>query len=195
MDVPLQHLVGTVALIGLVAAVGISYQAVASYIEANVYKTQLGQIAENVALNLVEVATLTEFSATKLQNQTLIKTVNLPLSLNEKAYLVRLISVDEGSLGRRQYVQVELVTRSDIYARALIPLPSNYTNIVFKVEGLSNDILGPVGVLQVKRGEGGVVLYSGKVYGGVPNFVVWSYEYNTTLIYVGIGRWVPPGGP
>lgn len=193
MDVPLQHVVGTVALIGLVVTVGVAYQATVSYIEANVYKSQLGQIAESVALNLVEVVSLTQFGGA-LENQTLIKTVNLPIDLNERAYMIRVVVVNETGQGTRYYLQAELVTRRDIYSRALIPISSNSTNVILKAEGQTDSTLGSVGTLQVRRGESGSVRYSSYAFGGVPNFVVWSWKCNSSCVYGGIGIWAPPGG-
>ena len=200
MEVPLQHVVGTIALIALVAAAGISYQVFASYIEANVYKTQLGQIAESIASNLIEVISLADFGGTVTTNQTLIRTINLPTSLNERAYLVRVVNISEVGTGEKYYVQAELVTRKDIYARALIPVSSN-SNIILYTEGFADYNINGTVTFLVRGGKGGLVRPFGSLYGGASNFqdsyfVVWSWKYQTDppIIYAGIGIWSSGGG-
>jgi|YelNatPaOPRAMG01_1025707.scaffolds.fasta_scaffold20622_4 hypothetical protein len=181
MHVPLQHVVGTVALIGLVLAVGLAYNIITSYVEANVTRAQLSQIAENVSMNLVEIISLTDFES-PLTNETMMKNVNLPADIGGKAYVIKL--VDAGTQASGYYVQAELVTRPDLNARAMVPI--NSTNkVTLQTSG--------TGTLNVRRGDGGRVTYAGTVYAGNTNIVVWGWKRSADSTWAGIGLWKPLG--
>jgi hypothetical protein len=181
MDVPLKHVIGTIALIGLVIAVGLSYTVLASYIEAEVARTQLEQIAEHVSLNLVEIVSLVNFANETGNVQ--MKIISLPSDLGGKAYLVRLIN----ETGKGCFVQAELVTRNDVVASSIIPINSYETQLKLVTDGENP------GTLEV-RGEVKLIYYSGTVYGGDHDIVVWASKESFHETWAGIGLWESPGG-
>lgn len=193
MDVPLKHVIGTIALIGLVIAVSLSYSIITSSMEADILKQQLKQISEYVALNLVEVISLINF-ANFINNQPMMKILNLPSDLGGKAYTIKLIKVNGANQIQEYCVQSQLATRNDVYARSSIPIDAAQNQIVIMVNG--------TGTLQVRGEEAKIIEYSSVVYGGTQEIrdesgqlveqrfvVVWGLKVNYTLTYAGIGVW------
>jgi len=185
MDIPLKHVIGTIALIGLIIAVGLAYTIITSFIEADVNKKQLNQIAEHVALNLVEVISLTNF-ANFMSNETMMKVLKLPFDLGGKAYLIKLVMFNETGESQGYYVQTQLVTRNDITAKSLIPLNTTQTQQTLVTDG--------DGTLLVRGGTAGTIQFSSIVYGGVENVVVWGWKMYANLTLAGIGIWKTQGG-
>jgi len=184
MDIPLKHVVGTIALIGLVIAAGLSYTIITSYIETEVTKTQLNQIAENVALNLVEIINLVNF-AKYSTTEAMMKILKLPSDLGGKAYTIQL--VNETSQNQGYYVRTQLVTRKDITAKSPIPINSTQTRLLIITDG--------EGTLQVRGEETKIIQYSnGTVYGGTQDIAVWGIKIDINTTWAGIGAWKSLGG-
>jgi len=180
MDVPLTNVIGTIALIGLVITSALAYSIVTSYIETNVLKQQLNQIAEYVALNLVEIVNLVNF-ANFLNNGTMMKILKLPSDL---PYLVKL--VNETHSGRGYYVQTQLVERSDITGSALIPSNATETGTIFVIDSS--------GTLNIVKGDAGSIRYCNTVYSGAQNIVVWGWKKADNTTWAGIGSYTHVGG-
>lgn len=152
MDVILKHVIGTLALIGLVITAGLAYTTTASYVEVEATKVQLKQITEYVSLNLIEVISLVNFA--NYPNKQ-IKGLNLPKNIGGKAYVIKLIVK-----GDKCYVRAELAAGT-VYTESLIPINFNSEDIRFLTE------------MEFIQGEGGEV-YSGIIYGGNSNTFVWA---------------------
>jgi len=185
MDIPLKHVIGTIALIGLVIAAGLSYTIITSYIETEVTKQQLNQIAENVALNLIEIITLVNFA--NYTGNVQMKILELPSDLGGKAYTIQLIN--ETSQNQGCYVQTQLVTRKDITAKSLIPVNSTQTHLKL--------VTDEEGTQQVRGENTKIIYYSGMVYGGtqdIQDIVVWAWKESLWTTWVGIGLWKSAGG-
>lgn len=151
MDVILKHIIGTLALIGLVITVGLAYTTTASYVEAEAAKVQLKQISEHVSLNLVEVISLVSFANYPSKQ---IKGIDLPTDIGGKAYMVKLMVKED-----KCYVRAELAT-GIVYTESLIPIKPN-ENVRFLTE------------MEFIQGENGEI-YSGIIYGGNSNTFVWA---------------------
>jgi hypothetical protein len=173
MDVTIKHVIGTIALIGLIITAGLAYTIITSYIETDIIKQQLKQIAENVALNIVEIVNLVNF-ANVGSNATLMKVLGIPSDLGGKAYAVQL--VNETSQGSGCYVYIYLVSRMDVAASSSIPLNSTQTQLVLATDS--------EGTLLVRGNE--TIQYSGVVYGGAKDIVVWGWK-GTGATWTGIG--------
>ena len=176
MDVPIQHVIGTVALIALLIAGGLAYTAVTSYIEAEAAKRQLDQIAEYVALNLVELVSLVNY-ANFLNNKTMMKLINLPSDIGGKAYSITLIN--ETTQGKGCYVQASLVVRKDVAVSSPIPLNSSQTQLRLATDD--------EGVLLVGWRRTDTIQYRGTVYGGTQDTVVWGWRKDDNTTWAGIG--------
>jgi hypothetical protein len=183
MDVPLKHVIGTVALIGLVIAISLSYTIITSYIEGDVARNKLNQIAEYVSLNLVEMISLTSFANTS-DIYAQIKILNLPSDLAGKAYMIQLINATNKNQGC--YVQTQLVTRKDLTAKAPIPINSTKTQVKIVTE--------MEGDLRVRGQTEKRVYPSGMVYGGSREIVVWGLKISLNTTNIGIGLWKSAGG-
>jgi hypothetical protein len=180
MDIPLKHVVGTVALIALVIAVGLSYTIITSYIEAEVARTQLEQIAEHVSLNLVEIVSLVNFA--NYTGNTQMKIIKLPTDLGGKAYMIRLVN----ETGQGCYVKAQLATRNDVTASSPVPINSSETQLRL--------ITSEEGTLKVRGEELKEIYYSGMVYGGDHDIVVWGLKVSLNVTWAGIGLWKSSGG-
>jgi len=183
MDIPLKHVIGTIALIGLIIAAGLSYTIIISFIEADVNKKQLNQIAEHVALNLVEIISLVTF-ANYSDIYAQMKILKLPSDLGGKAYTIQLIN--ETSQNQGYYVQTQLVTRKDITAKSPIPLNSTQTQLKL--------ITNEDGTIPVRGEDTKIIQYSGTVYGGTHDVVVWGWKESLWTTRAGIGLWKSIGG-
>lgn len=175
MDVPITHIIGTAALIGLVISISLAYWIIVDYVEVNVLRAQLEQIAEYVSMNLVNLISLTEFAYGDLSSPTImIKTLNLPENLNEKPYLIKLIIE-----GGKCYVKAELAARKDIYAKSPIPLNSTRAHVIIATEENISEISGifPEETIRI----------SAIIYGGNPSIVVWCWKYDSDTMYAGLG--------
>jgi len=116
MPVSITHVIGTVALLGMLIAVGFAFSLISSVIEADLMKGQLGDVAEYVALNLGEVISLVD--ASNYPGVTMTKAIELPETISGKSYNIMLLN----QTGLGCYVQASMVSRPDVYARSLIPL-------------------------------------------------------------------------
>ncbi len=177
MDIPLKHLVGTISLIGLIIAAGFSYTVITSYIEAEVQRRQLHQVAEYVALNLVEVISLVNFSNYS-SVEPVFKVLKLPRELGEKPYIIELLN--ETIEGRGCYVRARLAEGEGVAATSPIPVNHLEAGLMLKTAG--------EGVIPVMGGSGGVIQWSGLVYAGAGDLVVWGLMDGSTQT-AGIGIW------
>jgi hypothetical protein len=182
MDVPIKHIIGTVALIGLVICACLAYIIITSYVEADVTKQQLKQVSEDVAMNLVEIANLVNF-ANLAHNNTLMRILDVPLDLGGKAYMIQL--VDGTNQGHGYYVSTCLVTRKNVNASSQITLNSTQAQLKLVTDSQ--------GILYVAGDSTKVIQYDGTVYGGARDFVVWGWKGNGTTT-AGIGLWKKNGG-
>lgn len=164
MDVSLKHLIGTVTLMSLILASGFSYTLITSYMEAQILRGQLYQIAEYVALNLVEVINLVKFSS-QLSTGITYKVLKLPHDLGGRPYMIELLN--ETAQGKGCFIRAMLVMRRDIEASSIIPINNTIVIIEFKIEG--NETL---------TSRGGIIYVSSIIYGGyepgVYEPVVWG---------------------
>jgi hypothetical protein len=172
MDIPIAHIVGTAALIGLVISATLAYKTILGYVEAIILQAQLRQIAEYVSMNIVNLISLAEFAYGNASTLTvMIKVLKLPTDLAGEAYLVKLVCEDGD-----YYVQVELAMRSGLSTRLPINLSSTGTHVIFVTEEvqLPDHNIKPSSV----------------VYGGNPNAVVWCWKNGSDSMCVGVGVWM-----
>lgn len=118
MQVSIQHVVGTTALIFLVISVGFYFYILSSYVQVDILKQQLGDAAEYVSLNLVEIVTLV--NASNQPYVIMVKAIEMPTDIGGRAYVVEIIN--QTDLGKGCYVHVYMLSRPDIEAESLIPL-------------------------------------------------------------------------
>jgi hypothetical protein len=107
MGIPIKHVIGTVALIGVVIAVGFSYTIITSYIDADIMKQQLNQIAEYVALNLIEITSLVNYA--NYSGTPMMKILKLPSDLGGRTYSISLLKL-VSETGQGYYVEAQLVS-------------------------------------------------------------------------------------
>lgn len=173
MHVPIQHIIGTIALIGLVISACLAYGIIASYFETGVYKQQLQQVADYVSLNIVEIANLANFTSLEFtSNNTLVKAIDLPLDIGSKAYAVELMN----SYGQNLYnVTAYLLSQKDIRATSLMPFAS------------ARCLLETTAQTFIVNNGQAIVTSSPIIYGGNNNAVVWAWKGSGNLT-AGLGR-------
>ena len=184
MHVPIQHVIGTVALIALVITATLSFSIVSSDIEADVQEQQLRQISEKIASNIVELINIAKFSI--FNYEPLMRTMDLPTDVGGATYTVQL--VDGTGEGKGYYVKANLVTNQHIAAESSIPL--NYTGttqITLQNQPATEQI--PIGLHQTPINSNNIIY-------GKPGSVVWAQanwdspnNATITSIKVGLG-WV-----
>ncbi|MBS7640654.1 MAG: hypothetical protein QXE73_03030 [Candidatus Bathyarchaeia archaeon] len=168
VQVSIQHIIGTIALIGLTVSLALAYQIVVEYVKDNVVRTQLSQTAEYVSMSISNMMSLMDFTYGIFKEYvTVSKKLNLPADLSGRAYIVRLAN-ETGNL----YVLVEISGRSDLYAKSPIPVsPTSNVQIITDENFTLNDPS-----IKPKK----------YVYGGNPNAVVWC-ECRDNVFYIGLG--------
>lgn len=182
VHVSIQHIIGTIALIGLALSAALAYQIIIGYIEVNVLQSQMNQTAEYVSMSIANIISLTEFTYGILPvGGTITKRLNLPADLSGKNYIVRLVN-ESG----KYYVYVEISGKSDLYAKSPIPVNSTTTPIIMVTEKMIRD--GSIRLLDgrfVNLSDDDVKPQA-YIYGGNPNAVVWC-EKREDVLYVGLG--------
>ncbi|MEM2127500.1 MAG: hypothetical protein QXH67_04675 [Candidatus Bathyarchaeia archaeon] len=177
MHVSLKHLIGTVTLMSLIISAGYSYTLITSYMEAQILRGQLQQIAEYVALNLVEVINLVKFSSWSSTEPTY-KVLKLPNDLGGRAFMIELLN--ETVKGKGCYIRTKLVIRGDIEASS--PIPINTTEFGIRLWYL-NATESEEDRIETKGGY--INRTNGMVYSG-HEIVVWVRIEDTITAGLGI---------
>jgi hypothetical protein len=176
VEVTLQHIIGTVALIGLVISAGLFYTIFTSFVQDGNIKKQLGQISENVALNMEEMLNLIKFS--QFYPNCTAKIIDLPTDVGGRTYKIQLNDTNQGF-----QVSAFLATQPTVSATSTIPCNSGdihlrleTTETVYSLHNVGADNL--------------TIACSGTIY-GKPQTVIWAYpDSNLTGNFtIGIG-WV-----
>ena len=179
VEVSIQHIIGTVSLIGLVISAGLFYAVFTSFVQDDNRKKVLGQTSETVALNLEEMINLVKFS--KYSSDYMIKIIDLPTDVGGRAYKIQLVNESN-----RLFVHTFLANQQTLNANSTIPYNSgeiplkwNTTETIYNIN---------VGVDNLK------IACSGTIY-GKNGTVIWAnldWDYVTAVpvsITIGIG-WV-----
>lgn len=181
MEVSLQHIIGTVALIGLVISAGLFYSIFTSSLQDDNRKKQLAQISENVALNMEEMINLAKFS--KYSSEYMVKIIDLPVDIDGKSYQIQLN--EDPTKGF--YVHTFLSTQKTISADSAIPY--NSAGIPIKLETTETAYTITAGINNV------TISVSGTIYGKNSTAIWANIDWGNPigdspkLITVGIG-WV-----
>ena len=179
MEVSLQHIIGTVALIGLLISASLFYTIFTSSIQDDNRKKQLAQISENVALNIEEMINLAKFS--KYSSEYMVRIIDLPVDIDGKSYEIQL--VDDSIKGF--YVHTFLATQQTISANSTIPYNSGDIPIILETTDIPYTRI--VGIDKIE------ISISGTIYGKNATVIwanpIWTLEGNLVNIVVGIG-WV-----
>lgn len=170
--VSIQHIIGTVALIGLVVSLALAYQIIVSSVESSVIKTQLSQAAEYVSMSLANIISLTDFTYGILDTSLtpVVKRLDLPKTIGGKPYNLTIVKDD------KYYVYIEIIGKS--YLHSTSPIAVSTQRVVILTGGdmeYAEDLL---------RGSG--VSPRAWVCGGSSNAVIWCYKYNN-IVYAGLG--------
>jgi hypothetical protein len=181
VEVSIQHIIGTVTLIGLVISAGLFYTIFTTFVQDDNRKKELGQISENVALNLEEMINLIKFS--KYSSDYMIKIIDLPTDVGGRSYQIQLVN----DTNRGLYVHTFLTTQQTVSADSTIPYNSGDIPLKFNTAETIYNI--NVGVDNLK------IACSGTIY-GKNGVVIWANpDWNNSngnspsLITIGIG-WV-----
>jgi hypothetical protein len=167
VEVSIQHIIGTVSLIGLIISAGLFYSIFTSFVQDSNSEKQLGQISENVALNLEEMINLVKFS--KYSRDYMIKIIDLPTDISGRTYKIQLVN-DDSTTNKGLYVHAFLATQQTVSADSAIPynprlyssddtpLIFNTTDIIYKINvGVENLIVACSGTIY---GKNGVVIWA-----------------------------------
>ncbi|MEM2960938.1 MAG: hypothetical protein QXU67_04975 [Candidatus Bathyarchaeia archaeon] len=161
MDVPISHIIGTIALIALTASVAAYFAITVYHTQADILRQQLAEVSSYVSMNLMEISTLINFASFSSNDSVMYKVINLPPDVSGYAYAIELINEESGGILVRAY----LLSRQDIEAHVKLPLESEANiKIITKDDGKIN--------LSIK---GGRIESSGIVYSGWDGIVVWSW--------------------
>jgi len=170
MEVPIQHIIGTVCLIGLLVSVGLAYNIITDSAQTEVRQHQLSQISQNVALSLVEIVTLANFGNS--YNGTMTRSLNLPTDLAGKAYAVQICN--DTSQQDNCFIKVYLAASPTISATSIIPIQASQSGVSLRTDS---------GALNENQN----ITYGPVIYGGSNDTVVWAWKGSGTT-WAGLGR-------
>lgn len=166
-----QHIIGTVALLGLILSTVLAFQMFIGFIVEDVVRTQLSQIAEYTSMCIANIVSLTDFTFGMLSTtEAVSKRLGLPSSINGRPYNLTIIEKNEG-----YYVQVKIIG-SSLYAESPITVKLAQRFKVFSED--REELLNLLEASQVEPRSW--------VYGGSPNVVVWCLKFDDAM-YVGLG--------
>jgi len=180
-EITIQHIIGTVTLLGLVISAGLFYTIFTSYVQDDNRKTQLKQISENMALNLAEMINIVKFELYSSNfSEYSVKLIDLPTSIGGEPYQIQLLD------GSTPQVRSFLANHLSVSAYSTIPINSAGTSITLNTDPL---------VTQFTAADGTIISSSGTIYGkdGVAIWVLpyWSPQSGNMpdSVTIGIG-WV-----
>jgi hypothetical protein len=183
VQISIQHIIGTVALIGVVVSAGLFYNIFTSFVQDDNRQKELGQISENVAMNIAEMINIVKFEtfSSNYGNYT-VKIIDLPTEVGGQPYKIQLVNVS----GQMQ-VHSFLSNRESISANSTIPFNSGGSSIVLNTTSAVYNI--KTGIDLVKIACSGIVY--GKNGTAIWAHPVWERETGNSpsTVTVGIG-WV-----
>lgn len=159
VEVSLQHIIGTVALIGLVVSVCLFYSVFTSSVQTDNRSQQLQQISGTVSLNAEELLNLVKFS--KYSQDYMAKVIDLPNAVGDQPYKVQLISDPQKGI----YIHTYLANQPSIYADSSIPYNSGGTSITAETDQTPHTITAGV--------DNTTITCQGTVYGKSAT-VIWA---------------------
>jgi len=175
LDVPVSHVIGTVALILLVASVASYFVMTVSHVHAEILRQQLKEVANYISANLMEIIALLHFIDI-LYNTTMFKVINLPPDISGYLYVVEVGGEEAYKKGAQ--IRLYLLSKSDVEVFLRLPLETVGTSIkLFTVNDGATSLLA----------RNGLIRPSGRLYSSHNNIVVWGWKENATSIWAGIG--------
>lgn len=181
MHVPIQHIIGTAALIGLVISVSFAYTILTSSVQQDIVQQQLAQVSEVVALKIVEIVNLANFAnfGNFTRNDTMMMTLDLPPALSGRAYAVQMMDGVDNSQGYS--VNSYLVAQNTTSASATVPFNSTQGSV-----RLTTDAADASNVYWLEAGTKAVIS-SIVVYGGNSRAVIWAWRGEGNVTRAGLG--------
>jgi hypothetical protein len=164
VNIPIQHIIGTVALIGLVISAGVFYSLFTTSVQSDSKQKELSQISQNVSLNIEEMINLVKFEtcSSQFSNYT-VKIINLPQDISGDPYQIQLLN------GSQLQVNSFLASQKATSATSTIPFNSgattismNTTTTVYQISvGADNTKIDCSGLIY---GEGSVAVWACPVW-------------------------------
>lgn len=180
-SVIIPHIFGTVAIVTMFFIVGTYYDGFFTTLHSEAYRAQLGQVADYVASNMIDLVTLIQLTE---EDQFLVKDIEPTTFIGEKVYNISIITMFP-SYGDTEVIRV--VTRIDalnLYSVSDLPWSLNaniqiYTNqtIVNPYEGvltLSSHLPSDAAVSKAAQID------------GAASMVIWSSK-SGGVITIGLG--------
>ena len=154
VEVSLQHIIGTVALIGLVVSACLFYSSYTTAVQNDSREKQLGQISENVALNIEEMINLAKFS--KYSSDYMVKIIDLPTAVGDQTYKVQLVSDPDKGVYVHTFLATQPTIKADStipYNSGIIPIKAETTETPYNiVAGANNLTITCSGTIYAKSG-------------------------------------------
>ena len=157
---------------------------VASYVQKDINKKEMAQIASNVSVKLMEIAILATSSNFTIP---LVKTIDIPTEVGGRAYFVELVNAS--AQGKGYLVMVSLVAEPSANVNSSLPFNSTITGLPIHVTTSLNPLWG--GATWDAPARYPAVTYingdlKSAVYGG-NDAVVWARKDGQGILYLGIG--------
>ena len=172
----------------LTISIGFGFSNVSFFVQTDINKKEMAQVASQVSLSMIEIAALSHSSE---RSRTLVKAIDLPTDISGRGYYVKLI--DETNQSKGYSVEVSLVSQSGIKINSFLPFNSisNQTVVVTSNQtwpGTSCSVSlyvvpcskPEVTYIHVLNGNLEAVVFGGS------NPVVWAFE-DLGISYIGIG--------
>jgi hypothetical protein len=186
LEVAIQHVIGTVAILFLTISIGVAFTSVSSFVETDISEKAMAQVAAHVSVNLVEIATLTNSSNYDIN---LTKTIDLPAEAGGRAYYVELVNATDE--GKGYLVRVSLVSQPRVNVNSTLPFNSSTTVDTVVVATTQLPALGTTivrdtypEITYVDSDMKAIIFGGTEAAGRIP--VVWAV-HKDGILYMGIG--------
>ena len=175
------HIIGTTAMITLYFLVGTYYNGFYTQLHSEAYKAQLGQVADYIATNIIDLVTLCQLTEHDLF---LVKDVEVHTFIGEKIYNISLITMTP-SYGdmeiKRVVAQIDAL---NIYATSDLPWSMNATVEIYTNQPIVNPHEGTLN-LTSRVLSTSAVGRAAKI-DGFASMVVWCSKTDGSII-IGLG--------
>jgi len=171
LDIPISHVIGTIALIMLTTSVAAYFAITAYHLQSDILRQHLIEVSSYVSTNLMEIVALINF-ADFASNDTMFKVLKMPPDISGYPYAIELINE-----GGKVLVRSYLISRQDIMVSIKMPLRAEANIKILTIDD---------GKIILHAGGSGRIESAGRVYSGWDGIVVWSWG-GSQPIQAGIG--------
>jgi len=127
-SVIIPHIIGTVAILTMFFAIGPYYRDYYTSLNEEAYQVQLKQVADYMAVNLIDVVTLCQLTES---DQFLVKVVEIPKQIGENLYDISLVNMASTKGDTNAIIIVTSIEKLNIFSAVDLPWSTNSSIVIY----------------------------------------------------------------